>query len=84
MAMSRDDKRDDGNRARPAPEEVPPRMDRKGPAHTAVNDPKASKGSESARGGNLSGESNDPSLVHGPTRTRKVPPDDTGDEHTNG
>lgn len=57
-------------------------MDPEGPAHTAVNDAKASKGSDFARGGNLSAEGNDPSLVHGPTRTRKVPPEETDDERT--
>ncbi|MEZ0470798.1 hypothetical protein [Luteimonas salinilitoris] len=81
--MSSDKKRDDGDRTRPAPEETPRHRDRKGPAHTAVNDPKASKGSEFARGGNLPGESNDPSLVHGPTRTRRVPPD-AGDDGNGG
>ncbi|WP_149194632.1 hypothetical protein [Luteimonas suaedae] len=77
--MSSDKKRDHEDRKQPAPDEVPRPRDHRGPAHTAVNDPKASKGSELARGGNLSGESNDPSLVHGPTRTRRVPPD-TGDD----
>ncbi|WP_407352787.1 hypothetical protein [Luteimonas sp. R10] len=47
-----------------------------------MNDAKASKGSDFARGGNLSAEGNDPSLVHGPTRTRKVPPEETDDERT--
>lgn len=80
--MNRDKKHDDGDLTRRAPEEVPLHRDRKRPAHTAVNDPKASRGSELARGGNLPAESNDPNLVHGPTRTRRVPPDDTDEDGT--
>lgn len=41
--------------------------------NVAVNDRKASKGSEYAGENNASAEGNDSSLTHGPTRTREVP-----------
>ncbi|NZA25628.1 hypothetical protein H0E84_04475 [Luteimonas sp. SJ-92] len=71
------DKSTGESRHEPSGARVP--RERKRLANTAVNDPKASKGDEFSRGGNPSGEGNDPSLVHGPTRVRKVPPDRSGD-----
>ncbi|MDH5823091.1 hypothetical protein QFW77_08825 [Luteimonas sp. RD2P54] len=68
------DKSTGESRHEPAGARVP--RERRRQANTAVNDQKASKGDAFSRGDNVSGESNDPSLVHGPTRVRKVPPGD--------
>lgn len=43
--------------------------------NVAVNDAKASKGAKVPRGRKVAAEGNDPSLVHGPTVVRKVPPE---------
>lgn len=40
----------------------------------ALKDRKASKGADYADGSGKSAEGNDPSLTHGKTRTRTVPP----------
>jgi len=49
--------------------------DEKKPAPTSgTKDRKASKGAEYGHDTNKSGEGNDPSLTHGKTTTRKVPP----------
>jgi hypothetical protein len=58
----------------PHPGERTMTTDKKPIPASGTKDRKASKGAEYGHDTNKSGEGNDPSLTHGKTTTRKVPP----------